>query len=54
MFAAGAIPLCPVARDLHIPGVQGKLLVEGKMSTVRRSARAHCSLVDWIGALSAG
>jgi hypothetical protein len=46
MFAAGAISLCPVARDIRIPGVQGKLLVEGKMSTVHRSARAHCSPVD--------
>jgi hypothetical protein len=46
MFAAGAIPLCPVARDLRILGVQGKLLVEGKVSTVRRSARAYCLPVD--------
>jgi hypothetical protein len=29
IFAAGAIPLCPVVRDLCIFGVQGKLLVEG-------------------------
>jgi hypothetical protein len=46
MFVAEAIFLCPDARDLRILGVQGKLLVEGKMSTVRRSARAHCSPVD--------
>jgi hypothetical protein len=43
MFAAGAIFLCPDARDLRILVVQGKLLVEGMMSTVRRLARAHCS-----------
>jgi hypothetical protein len=54
MFVAGAISLCPDARDLRIPGVQGKLLVEGIMSTMRRSARAHCSPTDWSGAPSAG
>jgi hypothetical protein len=54
MFAAGAIFLCPDARDLRILGVQGKLLVEGMMSTVRRSARAHCPPADWSGALSVG
>jgi hypothetical protein len=54
MFATGAIFLCPDARDLRIFGVRGKFLVEGKMSTVRRSARAHCSPVDWSGAPSAG
>jgi hypothetical protein len=43
MFAAEAIFLCPDARDLRILGVQGKLLVEGMMSTVRHSARAHSS-----------
>jgi hypothetical protein len=37
MFAAGAIFLCPDIRDLHILGVQGKLLVEGVVSTVRRT-----------------
>jgi hypothetical protein len=47
MFAVGAIFLCLDARDLRILGVQGKLLVEGMMSTVRRSA-------DWSGASSAG
>jgi hypothetical protein len=54
MFAAGAISLCPNARDLHILGVQGKLLVEGMMSTVRRSARAHCLPTDWTSVSSAG
>jgi hypothetical protein len=54
MFDARAIFLCPDARDLHILGVQGKLLVEGVMGTVRRSARAHCSPTDWSGAPSAG
>jgi hypothetical protein len=38
--------LCPDARDLRILGVQGKLLVEGKRSTVRRSARVHYLPVD--------
>jgi hypothetical protein len=46
MSVAEAIFLCPDARDLRILGVQGKLLVEGKMSIVRRSARAHYSPVD--------
>jgi hypothetical protein len=41
MFAVGAIFLCPDIRDLCILGVQGKLLVEGMMSTVRRSAQAQ-------------
>jgi hypothetical protein len=54
MCAAGAIFLCPDARDLYILGVQGKLLVEGMMSTMRRSARAHCSSTDWSGATSVG
>jgi hypothetical protein len=54
MFPAGAISLCPDLRDLCIPGVQGKLLVEGMMSTVRRSARAHCLSADWTCAPSAG
>jgi hypothetical protein len=52
--AAGAILLCPYARDLHILGVQGKLLVEGMMSDVRCSAWVHCSPTDWSGAPSAG
>jgi hypothetical protein len=34
--------------------VQGKLLVEGMMSTVRRSVQAHCLSTDWTGAPSAG
>jgi hypothetical protein len=54
MFAAGVIFLCPGARDLHILGVQGKLLVEWVMGTVRRSARAHCLPTDWSGTPSAG
>jgi hypothetical protein len=54
VFVVGAIFLCLGARDLRILGVQGKLLAEGMMSTVRRSARAHCSPTDWIGAPSAG
>jgi hypothetical protein len=54
MFAAGAIFLCPDARDLYILGVQGKLLIEGVMGTVRRSARAHCLSTDWSGAPSVG
>jgi hypothetical protein len=53
MFAAGAIFLFPDIRDLHILGVQGKLLVEGVVSTVRRTARAHCLSTDWSGAPSA-
>jgi hypothetical protein len=54
MFATGAIFLCLNIRDLHIPGVQGKLLVEGVVSTVRRTAWAHCLSTDWSGAPSAG
>jgi hypothetical protein len=54
MFAAGAIFLCPDIRDLHILSVQGKLLVEGVVSTVRRTARAHYLSIDWSGAPSAG
>jgi hypothetical protein len=46
MSVAETIFLCPDARDLRILGVQGKLLVEGRMSTTRRSARAYCLLVD--------
>jgi hypothetical protein len=38
--------LCPDVRDLRILGVQGKLLVEGMMSDVRRSARPHYSPTD--------
>jgi hypothetical protein len=54
MFVAGAIFLCPNIRDLRSTGVQGKLLVQGMMSTVRRAARAYCSTMDWTGAPSAG
>jgi hypothetical protein len=54
MFAAGAIFSCPDARDPCILGVQGKLLVEGMMGTVRRLARAHYLPTDWSGAPSAG
>jgi hypothetical protein len=54
MFAVGAIFLCPDIRDLRILGVQGKLLVEGVVSIVRRMARAHCSSTDWTCASSAG
>jgi hypothetical protein len=54
VFVAGAIFLRPNTLDLRILGVQGKLIVEGMMSTVRRSAWAHCSPTDWSGAPSAG
>jgi hypothetical protein len=50
MRAAGALFLGPDIRDLRILGVQGKLLVEGVTSTVRRMARVHCLMIDWIGA----
>jgi hypothetical protein len=53
MLAAGAIFFCPNIRDLRILGVQGKLLVEGMMSTVRRMARTHCLTTDWTCAPSA-
>jgi hypothetical protein len=46
MSVVETIFLYPDARDLCILGVQGKLLVEGKMSTARRSAWAHCLPVD--------
>jgi hypothetical protein len=49
-----AIFLCPDIQDLHILDVQGKLLVEGVVSTVRRTTRAHCLSTDWSGAPSAG
>jgi hypothetical protein len=54
MFVAGAIFLRPDIRDLRSIGVQGKLLVQGMMSTVRRAARAYCLTTDWTGAPSAG
>jgi hypothetical protein len=53
MYVAETIFLCPVARDLRILGVQGKLLVEEKMGAVLRSEPAHCPPTDWLGALSA-
>jgi hypothetical protein len=46
MSVAETIFLCPDVRDLRILSVQGKLLVEGKMSTAHRSARAHCLPLD--------
>jgi hypothetical protein len=54
MFAAVAIFLCPDIRDLCILGVQGKLLVEGMMSTVRCMARAHCLTTDWTSTPASG
>jgi hypothetical protein len=54
MCATGGIFLCPDAQDLRILVVQGKLLVEGMMSTVRGLSQAHCSPTDWSGAPSAG
>jgi hypothetical protein len=51
---AETIFLCPDARDLRTLGVQGKLLVEGRMSIACRSARVHCSPADPIDALPAG
>jgi hypothetical protein len=42
MSVVETIFLCPGARDLCILGVQGKLLIEGRMSIARHSARAHC------------
>jgi hypothetical protein len=50
MFATGAIFLCPDIRDLHILGVQGKLLVEGLVSTVCCTTWAHYLSTDWSGA----
>jgi hypothetical protein len=54
MSVAETIFLCPDTRDLRILGVQGKLLVEGMMSTVLRSELAHCPPTDWSGAPSVG
>jgi hypothetical protein len=54
MSVAGAIFLRPDARDLCILGVQGKLLVEGMMSTVCCLARSYCSPADPAGAPPAG
>jgi hypothetical protein len=54
MSATEAILWCPDTRDLHILDVQGKLLVEGMMSTVRRSAQAYCLPTDWSDAPPVG
>ncbi len=54
IFAAGAIFLYPDIRDLRSIGVQGKLLAQGMMSTVRRAARAYCMTTDGTDAPSAG
>jgi hypothetical protein len=54
MSVAEAIFLCLGARDLCILGVQGKLLVEEKMSIARRSAWAHCLPADPAGVPPAG
>jgi hypothetical protein len=54
MCAAGALFLGPNIRDMCILGVQGRLLVEGMMSTVHRSARAHCLPTDRSDAPPAG
>jgi hypothetical protein len=54
MSVAETIFLCPDARDLRILGVQGKLLVEGRMSAVLRAEPAHCPPTDWSSAPSAG
>jgi hypothetical protein len=50
MSVAETIFLCPDARDLRILSVQGKLLVEGMMSTVCCLARSYCSPADPAGA----
>jgi hypothetical protein len=42
MFVVGAISLRPDIRDLRSIDVQGKLLVQGMMSIVRRAVRTHC------------
>jgi hypothetical protein len=52
MCVAGALFLGPDIRDMHILGVQGKLLVEGVTSIVRRMARACYLMIDWTGAPS--
>jgi hypothetical protein len=49
MSVAETIFLCPDARDLCISSVQGKLLVEGRMSISRRLVRAHCLPADPAG-----
>jgi hypothetical protein len=47
MSTAEAVLWCPDTRDLHILGVQGKLLIEGMMSTVRLSTQEYCLPTDW-------
>jgi hypothetical protein len=54
MLAARAIFLRPDIRDLRRIGVQGKLLAQATMDTVRRAARVHCLTMDWSGAPSIG
>jgi hypothetical protein len=54
MSVADTIFLCPDARDLRISSVQGKLLVEGRMSIVHHLVRAHCLPADPAGAPPAG
>jgi hypothetical protein len=54
MSVAETIFLCPDARDLRILGVQGKLLVEGRMSIACRLAREYCLPADPAGAPPAG
>jgi hypothetical protein len=54
MSVAETIFLCPDAQDLRISGVQGKLLVEGRMSIACRMVRAHCLPADPAGASPAG
>jgi hypothetical protein len=54
MSVAETIFLCSDTRDLRILGVQGKLLIEGRMSIACRSARVHCLSADPAGAPPAG
>jgi hypothetical protein len=54
MSVAETIFLCSDTRDLRISGVQGKLLVQGRLSIARRLVRAHCLPVDPAGVLPAG
>jgi hypothetical protein len=54
MSVAETIFLCPGARDLRIFGVQGKLLVEGRMAIACRLVREHCLPSDPAGAPPTG
>jgi hypothetical protein len=54
MSVAETIFLCPGARDLRILGVQGKLLVEGMMSTTCCLAWSYCLPADPAGTPPAG